>query len=53
MAKVKVPYTKRNVFSGVMSYLSYIERLKKRFNAVDGTFNDAITIQFESVPAYS
>ena len=44
MAKLKVPYTRRSVFSGVMAYLSYVERLKKRYNAVDGTFNDAVKL---------
>ncbi len=42
MAKLKVPYTRRSVFSGAMAYFSYVERLKKPYNAVDGTYNDAI-----------
>ena len=42
MAKLKFSYTRRIVFSGATAYLSYVERLKKRYNAVYGTFNDAI-----------
>jgi len=44
MAKLKVPYTRRSDFSGLKSYMQYLERLKNRYNAVDGTFYDAINI---------
>jgi len=45
MAKLKVPYTRRIGFSGKKSYKSYLERLKNHYNAVDGTFYDAINLQ--------
>ena len=48
MAKVKVPYTRRSDFSDNKSYKSYLEWLKNCYNAVDGTFNDAIFIGNET-----
>ena len=42
MAKLKVPYARRSGFSDSKSYKSYLECLKNRYNATDGTFNDAI-----------
>jgi len=33
---------RRSVFSGARLYTWYAERLKKHYNAVDGTFDDAI-----------
>jgi len=42
MAKIKIPYTRRSGFSDKKSYLLYLEWLKNRYNAVDGTFNNAI-----------
>jgi len=42
MAKSKISYTRRNVFSGLKLYKSYLECLKKYYNAVDETFDDAI-----------
>jgi hypothetical protein len=42
MAKSKVPYRRRSGFSDSKSYKSYLECLKNCYNAVDGTFDDAI-----------
>ena len=42
MAKSKVLYTRRNLFSGLKFCKSYLECLKKYYNAVDKTFDDAI-----------
>jgi hypothetical protein len=42
MAKSKISYTRRSCFSGLKSYKSYIDWLKNRYNAVDGSFGDAI-----------
>ena len=42
MAMLKVPYTRRSGFSGSRLYKSYLECLKNRYNAVDGTFTEAI-----------
>jgi hypothetical protein len=44
MAMLKDPYTRRSCFSGSKEYKSYIECLKNCYNAVDGTFNDAINM---------
>ncbi len=45
----KGPYTRRCGFSGSKLYKSYVESLKNRNNAVDGTFYDAIIIAFKKV----
>ena len=42
MVMLKVPYTRRSGFSDKKSYKSYLEWLKNHYNAVDGTFSDAI-----------
>jgi hypothetical protein len=42
MAKLKVSYTRRSGFSGSKLYKLYLECLKNRYTAGDGTFNDAI-----------
>ncbi len=44
MAKIKVQYSRRSDFSDKKSYKSYLEWLKNCYNAVDGTFYDAINI---------
>jgi hypothetical protein len=44
MAKIKAPHTRGSGFSGSKSYMQYLECLKNRYNAVDGTFYNAIKI---------
>ena len=46
--KFKIPYTRRSVFLGAKAYIQYVERLKKQYNAVDGSFNDAIKFNYNA-----
>ncbi len=48
-AKIKVPYTRRSDFSDKKSYMQYFEWLKNCYNAVDGTFYDAIKIRIKNI----
>ena len=51
MAKQKFRSTRRSGFSGVKAYIWYVEVLKKRCNAVDRTFCDAITFTYRILHA--
>jgi putative protease len=44
MAKQKFRSTRLGGFSGAKAYIKYVEVLKKRHNAVERTFCDAIMV---------